>query len=263
MTPFDVAPYLMLGAIAVLYRRGNVLMRTRSVRWSARRQRESMAFWCGLLVLFAVGSPLLDRWGDGDYGAHMAQHLILMEVACPLLALGSPEARLRRSVPRRWVDAVGLRRAPGSEAVRIWIGWIAMLIVLWAWHAPPLYDAADAHPVVHLLEHASFVTAAYLLWDGVVRAVRRGRAHLAAIVAVATTGLQSGALGALLLFAATPLSHPQSTTASTVSTVDLIARQQLAGLLMWVVAGPVHVVVVVALLASCISSSERRLEVAA
>jgi cytochrome c oxidase assembly factor CtaG len=42
--------------------------------------------------------------------------------------------------------------------------WVLHATALWAWHAPALYQAALADPLVHALGHASLLGAAGLFW---------------------------------------------------------------------------------------------------
>ena len=39
--------------------------------------------------------------------------------------------------------------------------WLAVLV---AWHVPALYDAALRHPLLHRVEHLSFVLVGALVW---------------------------------------------------------------------------------------------------
>jgi putative membrane protein len=50
--------------------------------------------------------------------------------------------------------------------------WAAAIIV---WHVPRVYDFAAAHPLVHDLEHASFVAGGVLAWTQLVDPARHGR----------------------------------------------------------------------------------------
>ena len=43
-------------------------------------------------------------------------------------------------------------------AILLWI------VVIYAWHVPALYQAADTHDLLHLLEHASFLGGGLVMW---------------------------------------------------------------------------------------------------
>src|SRR5450759_2986782 len=68
----------------------------RTGRWRAA------AFWLGLAsILLALQSPI-EMLARQLFWMHMVQHLLLMAVAAPLLALASPWTRMWRALPLRW-----------------------------------------------------------------------------------------------------------------------------------------------------------------
>jgi len=88
---WDVDPFVsgLLLVVAAAYVAGS------SRQWMERRQPRSAAaraaaFGAGMLVLVMTLLSPLDAWGDELFAAHMAQHLMLMMVAPPLLLLGRP-----------------------------------------------------------------------------------------------------------------------------------------------------------------------------
>jgi cytochrome c oxidase assembly factor CtaG/polyferredoxin len=134
------------------------------------------AFLGGLCALFlALASPL-DAFAGLLLSAHMAQHLLLMAVAPPLLLLGAPLIPLLRGLPR-WAarDALGpflawppLRRFARGLTHPL-PAWITMAAATIGWHLPPAYQLALRSPFWHGLEHACFFWAAILFWWPVVR----------------------------------------------------------------------------------------------
>jgi putative membrane protein len=94
-----------------------------------------------------------------------------------------------------------------------------------------------------VLEHASFLGAAVLFWSVVFASgTRRGLPRPLAIVLVLANGVQGSALGAVLLFASTPLYAVHRAGAS-LWDVSPLSDQQLAGALMW--APPMFLYIVV------------------
>src|SRR6202140_605987 len=86
----------------MLYIIGGAGVRTR--RW------RSVAFWLALFtILLALQSPI-EILARQLFWVHMVQHLLLMVVAAPLLALAAPWTRLWRALPLR------LRRALARPA---------------------------------------------------------------------------------------------------------------------------------------------------
>ena len=162
-------------------------------------------------VALAMVSPI-DAVSAALFSVHMVQHLLLIVVAAPLIALGEPLAATL------WALPVGARRAVGRwwRGARAWraawhalrlplVVWTIHLGALWAWHAPRLYDAALRSPAVHALEHASFFVTALLFWW--VLADRHARRRLGfgpAVLYLFTAALQCTVLGALLAVARRP-----------------------------------------------------------
>ncbi|MFG5408905.1 cytochrome c oxidase assembly protein [Piscinibacter sakaiensis] len=131
------------------------------------------------------------------------------------------------------------------------VAWLLHLVVLWGWHAPPLFEAALHHDGVHVLQHASFFVSALLYWWALVQPGR-----LAAVpLSVATTAMHTGVLGALLTFSTT-VWYPHYRGGAGPGKLDALADQHLGGLIMWVPAGAVMLAVALAALVSLL----RRLE---
>ncbi|HWH34611.1 MAG TPA: cytochrome c oxidase assembly protein [Acidimicrobiales bacterium] len=254
---WNLDPVLLagLGGTAALYTRGRHLgARAAFDRWRA---------WCFAGALVAIGGALvspLDALSGALASAHMVQHVILVLVAAPLLALARPVATLRRSVPRplrragaRWHRRLGLgrrRRPAWRDPVVVWLAHVA---VLWAWHAAVLYQAAVDHQLLHIGEHASFLVTGVLFWS-VVAGARRISDGYAALL-VFTMALQSVFLSALLTFARSPWYPVYADTAGAWG-LDPLADQQLAGAIMWVPAGFVYLGAALALMVAWVRASE-------
>jgi cytochrome c oxidase assembly factor CtaG len=134
----------------------------RSVRrWPAWRLG---AFLAGLGVV-AVGLVGLDAPAHRALSAHMAQHLLLVFGAAPLLVLGSPVALALRAKGGR---ARGVLRA-GALAHPL-AGWVALVATMALTHFTGIYEAALAHPVLHAGEHLAYLAAAALFWRPVLGA---------------------------------------------------------------------------------------------
>jgi putative membrane protein len=247
---------LLLAAWA--YRRGQSRGPKRQVdRWRAR---------CFIAALVALGLALLsplDALSSALASAHMVQHLLLLLVAAPLLALSAPSSAILRGSP------LGVRRASGRWRRRLGLThgnlgvlrhpaavWLLSVGVLWFWHAAAPYDAAlDSEPL-HLLEHASFLVTAVLFWHVVVgvRGVARVSNGLGVLL-VFTMAMQSVFLSVLLTFARTPWYSGYATTTAPWG-LDPLTDQQLAGVLMWIPAGGIYLAVALALLVSWIRATE-------
>ncbi len=223
------------------------------------------AYYGGVATLaIALLSPV-DPLGGMLFSAHMVQHVLLIMVAAPLLALGAPAHTwiwmlplyLRRRLAHWWVLRPYLRHTVRLLCLPIPI-WLASALSLWVWHVPRLYEAALDNDFVHALEHASFVATAWLFWGAVFKLSSRSKmGNGVAILLLFTAALQSGILGALITFARVPwYARYQSTTAGWGLTV--LADQQLAGVIMWVPAGLVYMVAMLAILGMLLASQDDR-----
>lgn len=252
--PGVVVPLLLGGA---LYARG--VWGGRGLRRGVRR-REVACFaggWVALVV--ALVSPL-HPWGEALFSAHMTQHELLMLVAAPLLVLGSPLAPTLRALPRSWTLALARRSHAGfwTRIVRTLrnpvIAWGVHGAVLWAWHAPALFDAAVENEAVHALQHLSFLGSAILFWWALLHGRGRAMAYGAAVLYLFTTAMHSGLLGALLTFSETPW-YPAYTATARYWGISAVDDQQLGGLIMWVPACSLYLVVALALFARWMRAS--------
>lgn len=253
---------LVIGAMGVLawaYRRGRIGGRRRETDvWRARWFTGALAA-IGLALL----SPL-DALSGVLASAHMVQHVLLILVAAPLLALAAPSSALLRATPigvrratGRWRHRLGLTHAnlaPLRHPVGVWLLHVA---TLWFWHARVPYDAALANDVVHLVEHASFIVTALLFWRVVIGARGAGQVSQGfGVMLVFAMALQSVLLSVLLVFARTPWYGGYATTTRAWG-LEQLADQQLAGAIMWVPAGLVYVAAGLALMAAWLRTAER------
>jgi putative membrane protein len=161
----DLTAIYLLGLPAFLYVRALRILKRRGLEVPAWQQ----AAWFGGLALIGVAllSPL-DDLGDTDLlSAHMGQHLLIGDLSAPLLLIGLRWPVYPFLLPRSMASAVG-RSQPIRKTFRfvkqplvaaaIWI------LVLYGWHVAPLYEAALRNPVLHGIQHQSFIVASLLVW---------------------------------------------------------------------------------------------------
>lgn len=119
-----------------------------------------------MFALGAVLTPVDARGEDGSLTAHIVQHVILGDLAAPLLLIGLPPAL--GMLFGRWYERAtrgGGRRARGVELALSPAG----ALVLWAvatyvWIAPPVHRLAIPDGLVHFLDHWSFLLFGLLVW---------------------------------------------------------------------------------------------------
>jgi putative membrane protein len=135
-------------------------MRTRTL---SRRGQPVPGWRIGLfalgiaLLVIAVASPIARIGEEELFAFHMAQHLLLGDLAplCLLAGLTGPLLRPLLALP----GVMRLRvLANPFVALPIW----ALNLVLW--HVPVFYEAAVENGAVHTLEHTAFFTAGIILW---------------------------------------------------------------------------------------------------
>jgi putative membrane protein len=257
---WTISPGALIGAalIAGVYAR-----RWRRVRLGlSPRSAEEAPVWrmccfmaSVLVALLALISPL-DALADQLFFGHMFQHMLLLDVVPVLAILGLTKVILRPAT--RAVSAVERRAGPLSHpafAVLLYVS------AIWAWHIPAAYDLAVRHPVVHLLEHTSFVVAGSLYWWHLLSPIR-ARLRLdgmGPIVYMATTKLFVGALGMGLAFAPAAL-YPYYVHHARIWGISAIDDQSIAGLVMAVEQSLVMGTALVVLFVRALTESERTQE---
>ena len=258
---WNLHPVLLASLLltAWAYRRG----RTRGPRrpvdtWRAR---------CFTMALVALGLALLsplDALSNALASAHMVQHLLLLLVAAPLLALSAPSSAILRGSPLavrrasgRWRRRLGLTHGNLAVLRHPAAVWLLQVGVLWFWHAAAPYDAALDNQFLHLLEHASFLVTAVLFWHVVIGV--RGAARVSGglgVLLVFAMAMQSVFLSVLLTFARTPWYSGYAATTAPWG-LDPLADQQLAGVIMWIPAGGIYLAAALVLLVTWIRATER------
>src|SRR4051795_1636985 len=160
-----LAEGLYLRALRILARRG--------VGVPAWQQ----AAWHTGVALQAIGllSPI-DTLGSDLLSAHMAQHLLIADLAAPLLLVGLRNPVLVFFLPRPVLVPLARQRRLRSafRFVRQPLVAIAIyVVVLYGWHMAFAFEGALRNPVVHALQHESFVIASLLVWWPAIEPKRR------------------------------------------------------------------------------------------
>lgn len=233
LSPLVVLPLLLL---AVAYAVGAKHLWRRAGARGGRAVRESAAFAAGVATLFLATIWPLDAFGEWSLGAHMAQHMALLALAPPLLIAGQPLATIAHALPPALSKRLH-RAGRGVAGVSVAALTLATLVhcgVMWAWHLPAATTAALESDPLHWAMHASFLVAGIWFWRALWHRLREPELGVGpALVAVVAVMMQMGLLGALLTFAGRPL-YPVYVERAPALGLDVLADQQLAGLLMWV-----------------------------
>ncbi|RSV40374.1 cytochrome c oxidase assembly protein [Sphingomonas sp. ABOLD] len=245
---WDPAITLPLLIAAVAFSRGWLRLHGRSTGGRVRLQRRGAWFAIGWLVLAAALVSPLHEAGERSFTAHMTEHELIMLLAAPLLVLAEPLSAMLWAFPpgaRRTLGAFGTAIAPAyrwaSGAV---VATLLQAAVLWIWHMPSLFDLALVNEACHAVQHLCFLASALLFWTAMLG--RRGAGASAAAdralagLCLLATSIVTGALGALMAFATSPWYAGYARLALAPFGLSPAEDQQVAGLIMWVPGGLVH-----------------------
>jgi putative copper resistance protein D len=219
------------------------------------------AFLGGLAAVAVALMSGIERYDTTLFSVHMVQHLILMLVAAPLLALAAPVTQLLRaashSVRARWLLPV-LHSTPVSALGHPIVAWLTFTVVLWFTHFSPLFDLALEDGGVHQLEHAVYLASSLLFWWPVVAAdpARRRLPYPVRALYVLLQLPVNSFLGMAILFAESPL-YPHYATLGSPYGITALADQQVAGGLMWLAGDVAFICAVLAVVAAWMRHEER------
>ena len=190
----------------------------------------------GVGVLLLSTTWPLDAYGEWSLAAHIAQHMLLIAFVPPLLLAGQPLAVAAHALPA--AVARRLHRALGAASARaarsLTAASVAHGVVLCAWHLPVATTAALHSDPVHWTMHGTFLASGLWLWAAMWTRIRDPHVGAGAgVVAMVAVMMQMGFLGALLTFSPRPL-YPIYAERAPQLGLDVMADQQLAGVLMWV-----------------------------
>jgi putative membrane protein len=249
---FDPLAVVAIAAGAFLYYRRARTLAHRGAPVAAWRR---WSFGVGLaLVAIALFSPL-DAWGEQQFFfVHMAQHVLLGELAPLAIVAGLTGPLLRPLLAYRWIHSLRVLAHP-------LIAWPLWAVNLYVWHLPFFYEAALGSEVVHAMEHVMFFTAGALFWAPVLEPLPAPRwfgtgVKLLYIVAARFTSM---VLGNVLAWADKPIYddyiHPVARFG-----ISARADQGIAGSIMMVVDSVVTIAAIAWLFLKLASESERRQE---
>ena len=242
MLKLDQLPLLLVCITLALHLLGE---RRAAVRLRRPRSREARwracAFYAGLAtILVALEGPVETSSGTLLW-VHMLQHVLLLSVAAPLIALGAPWMSIWRPLPLGFRRSVAktVARSPALAPLR-WLGrnlarpWPALVVCsvnLALWHVPAVYDFALRHEGVHVLEHLTFIVFGILLWIQVLESPPlRPRLPLSTrVYYVLVFDVVCWILSLELAFASTPLYPAYAHLARRPGGISALADQQLAG----------------------------------
>jgi len=210
-------------------------------RWgppASRAQQVSFHLGTGLALL-ALVSPL-DSLGDKYLlSAHMIQHLLLMFIVAPLWLMGIP-GWLIEQVHATPISNLTHWITRPTPAFMFFTGTMIF------WHIPAVYDFALNNEAIHISEHLSFIGAALIGWWPVLaekNSLTPPQSPQVGILYLFLLAVPMTAFSAVLTFASAPL-YEFYLQAPRLFGMGVLEDQHLGGLLMWV---PAHMVLLLVL----------------
>lgn len=169
---------------------------------------QQASWWTGLgLMGLALMGPF-SGYVTKLLVAHMAEHLLIADIAAPFLLVG-----LRTPVLQNFLPPTFMRPLSRSKGLKRFGHLISLppvaitiyLLVLYAWHFAFAFEAALRNNWVHGFQHWSFITISMLVWWS---AIEPGRArlpgHLWKIGYIFAVRMISLFLGMALIFSRAP-----------------------------------------------------------
>jgi putative membrane protein len=140
----------------------------------------------GLVVVAVALSSPVDTLADQLLVAHMAEHLLIGDIAALLIVLGFTGPLL---APLLRNPVIGRLRVLTHPVVAV----AAWGINFYVWHAPALYQGALRHNGIHALQHATFLGFGIAVWMALLGPLPKpawfsNGAQLAYIIAVRLVG---------------------------------------------------------------------------
>ena len=221
----------------------------------------SLAFFGGLLAIAVALMSGIERYDTTLFSVHMVQHLLLVLVAAPLIALAAPITQVLRAATPNVRNRIVLRVLHStvvSTLAHPVVAWLAFALVLWGSHFSPLFNAALEDRTAHDLEHGLYLASALLFWWPVVGldpSPRRLGYPARALYLLLQLPLNSF-LGMAILFAQAPLYQHYATLGAPYG-IAALADQQMAGGIMWLSGDIVFIGALLILIASWMRHEQR------
>jgi cytochrome c oxidase assembly factor CtaG len=230
-----------------------------SKRASARiRPAFFLSGWAVLTL--ALTSPL-HQAGERSFTMHMIEHELIMLVATLLLAASRAGAVFAwgLSRPLRLALAGGWKSPLQSLWRRITEPVTATVVqgtVMWAWHAPILFDRALDSFGWHIAQHACFFLSSLVFWWAMLHPRGRAGGYGVSASCLFATSLIGGALGALMSLSSSPWYADYAAMGMSGIGLDPVDDQRLAGLIMWIPGGAFHGIAALVLCYKWLKASE-------
>jgi cytochrome c oxidase assembly factor CtaG len=183
-----------------------------------------------LLVLLALVSPVA-HIGEELFVAHMAQHLVLGDLASLLLVLGLTGPLLQPLLAIRWLGWLRALAHPVA-ALALWAA------NLYLWHVPAMQQAALSSEALHALQHGMFIGTGVMMWMGLLGPLPKPEwfGNAARLVYVVGVRFLGAVLGNVLAWSGSNL-YPDYAPGRAHWDLSPLADQGAAGMVMMIESG--------------------------
>jgi cytochrome c oxidase assembly factor CtaG len=223
----------LVATAEALYLRALHVLRGRGVRVP----RGQLWAWHGGIALWIAGflSPI-HAYGDQLLSAHMAQHLLIADLAAPLLLVGARNPVLAFLLPRGVLVPLarsGRPRRAFRALRRPLVAVPVYVLVLYTWHFSVFFEAAVRYAWVHAIQHMSFVAIGVLVWWSALEPKRRRmRGELWKVPYIIGARMAGMFLGMSFVLIRVPVYAGVYGTGERALGLDALGDQQLAGAMM-------------------------------
>jgi cytochrome c oxidase assembly factor CtaG len=224
--------------LAIAYMRGWLRLRARSAQ--AVGPWRATGFLLGLVLIWMARASPMASGQAHSLTVHMAQHLVLMSLAPPLIWLAEPVRLVSFGLPSRLMELVVLAVARWRPIQRLGqllghplVCWLAATTALIAWHVPALLMLSVHSAGWRAIAQASFLAGGLLFWWPVVRPWPSSSTEpsWSIVLYLFLATLPCDVLSGFLVFSER-IAYPHLSATGPLS-VSVLDDQQRAGALMW------------------------------
>ena len=224
-------------------------------------KRRTVFFLLGIAVMaLALVSPIA-AYDTELFSVHMAQHMLIVMVAAPLLLLGAPiTLALRAATPRIRKEVIlPVLHSRAVKAISFpAFTWFLLAGVLWLTHFSSAFDFALENIWAHRAEHAVYIVAALLFWWPAINADpspwRLG--HPVRLLYVFLQMPQNSFLG-VSIYGTTNVIFPHYASVARNWGPDPLTDQEFAGIIMWVIGDMMFLVILAFIAYGWVQHEER------
>lgn len=202
-------------------------------------------FFVAVLLALIGDSHLVDYFSGRLFWVHMVQHLFLLVIIAPLLVASAPLLPMWNGLPERVRRVLGALAKSKASKPFYYVGHslrhpvvssLLMMVGMWIWHWPTLYDLALTNEVIHdWCEHLTFIAVSVIFWSQVIPSPplypRVGSIGRLACLGFAI--IQNVVLAILLAFSPGALYAPYAHIVAAPGGFTALQDQQLGAGIMW------------------------------